>query len=147
MRAAMPTLVGNVTPGGHFTWHECECHSTPPVPVPPEYQDNARAVCRELERIRRVCGNKELTVTRIYSTKAHNDSIPGAAKASQHLTANAADILPPVEGMTGNDLGRVVQMLAHEPESRIRYIKVYPPPDTHVHFDLRKRSTLLVEGL
>jgi hypothetical protein len=140
----MPTLAGKVSP--HFSWRECECHSDPPVPVPPEYQDNARAVCRELERIRRVCGNIPLTVTRIYSTPEHNASLgPQAAKNSQHLKANAADILPPVEGMSTLDLARVVQMLANEPESRIRYIKHYD--GSHVHFDCRPGKSVIVEGL
>ena len=136
----MPTLAGKVTT--NFRWSEMECHSTPPVPVPDEYHDNARAVCRELERVRRICGNKPLEVTRVYSTPEHNAAVGGAPR-SQHLTANAADVVPPVEGMTTNDLGRIVQVIASEPESRIRFIKVYPG---HVHFDLRQRQTLLVEG-
>jgi hypothetical protein len=137
----MPTLAGKVTP--HFSWHECECHSDPPTPVPAEYHDNARAVCRELERIRRVLGNVPLAVSRIYSTPIHN-ALVGGAVGSQHLAANAADVLPPGHVST-TDLARLIQMLANEPESRIRFIKHYP--DHHVHFDLRKRQTLLVEGL
>ena len=136
----MPTLAGKVTQ--NFWWHEAECHSDPPVPVPDVYHNNVRAVCRELERVRHLCGNKPLTVTRIYSTSAHNAHV-GGAPGSQHLLANAADILPPIEGMTTQELGRVVQVLASEPESRIRYIKVYPG---HVHFDLRQRKALLTEG-
>ena len=112
--------------------------------MPPEYQDNARAVCRESERIRRVCGNKPLTMTRLFSTAQHNATIPGAAKNSQHLKANAADILPP-GAMTTEQLGRIVQMLATEPESRIRFIRVYA--DGHVHFDLRPGMAVVVEGL
>jgi len=138
----MPTLVGQAS--AHFTWHECECHSDPPVPVPDEYLENCRAVLREVERIRRVCGNKPLTMSRLYSTRSHNESIPGHAENSQHLYANAADILPP-EGMTVLELARIVQMLANEPESRVRYIKHYP--EHHVHLDCRRRQDLIVEGL
>jgi len=138
----MPTLVGQASP--HFGWHECECHSDPPVPVPDEYLENCRAVLREVERIRRVCGNKPLTMSRLYSTRSHNESIPGHAENSQHLYANAADILPP-EGMTVLELARIVQMLANEPESRVRYIKHYP--EHHVHLDCRRRQDLIVEGL
>lgn len=135
------TLVGLAS--AHFSWRECECHSTPPVPVPDEYLENARAVLRECERIRRVCGNKPLTMTRLYSTRQHNETIPGHAENSQHLKANAADILPP-GAMTTEQLARIVQMLAEEPESRIRFIKRYA---THVHFDLRPGKAVLVEGL
>lgn len=137
------TLTGSVIQGGHFSWREAECHSDPPVPVPPEYQDNARAVVREAERIRRVCGNKPLVMTRLYSTRAHNETIPGHANNSQHLYANAADILPPGE-MTTLQLARVVQMLAEEPESRVRFVKHYP--GSHVHFDLRPGKAVIVEG-
>jgi hypothetical protein len=138
----MPTLAGNASL--HFTWHSLgDNHGGKHVPVPPEFQDNARAVARECER--RVCGNVPLTVTRCFSTPESNRAVGGVPK-SQHLTANAADIIPPVAHMTALDLGRIVQMLANEPESRVRYIRVYPG-DGHVHFDLRKQRDLVVEGM
>ena len=136
-------LVGPVVPAGHFSWQEAECHSDPPVPVPAEYHGNVKAVVRELERIRRVCGNKPLAVTRIYSTAAHNASV-GGAKASQHLSANAADVTPPGK-MTTAELASVIHMLACEPESRIKFIKHYP--GSHVHFDLRPGKVVIVEGV
>ena len=136
------TKVGQAS--AHFSWHECECHSDPPVPVPDEYLENCRAVLREVERIRRVCGNTPIAMTRLFSTREHNESIPGHAPNSQHLYANAADILPP-EGMTVLELARIVQMLANEPESRVRYIKHYP--EHHVHLDCRQRQDVIVEGL
>jgi hypothetical protein len=141
----MPTLAGNITPGGHFTWHSFgDNHGGKHVPVPDEFRENARAVARECERVRRVCGNKPLTVTRCFSLPANNKAVGGAPK-SQHLLANAADIISPIPTMSVTDLGRLVQMLANEPESRIRFVKVYA--DGHVHFDCRPGKTVIVEGL
>lgn len=132
----------------HFSWREAECHSDPPVPVPEQYRHNARAVCRELERIRRVLGNRPLTVTDLYRTPAWNEELKRrgypTADHSQHLYANGADIVPNSATMTTADLGRLVQMLANEPESAVRYIKIYP---AHVHFDLRPGPHVIVEGL
>ena len=137
----MPTLAGQIT--RNFSWREAACHADPPVPVPGEYHGNVRAVAKELEKIRQCCGNRPLTVTRIYSTPAHNKAVGGAPR-SQHLVGNAADIVPPIANMTTVDLGRIVQMLANEPESRVRFVRVY---NTHVHFDLRPGSRVIVEGL
>jgi len=138
----MPTLVGKIT--DHFSWHEAECHSKPPVPVPDEFRHNARNVCLELEKIRRLCGAKPLTVTRIYSTPQHNAAV-GGAPHSHHLYANAADILPPIKGMTARELAQVVYVLSQQADSRVRYIRAYGD-DGHVHFDLRPRASVLTEG-
>jgi hypothetical protein len=140
----MPTLAGQAT--AHFSWHSLgDNHGGKHVPVPDEYRENALAVARECERIRRVCGNKPLTVTRCFSTSASNKAVGGAPR-SQHLIANAADIIPPIPTMSVNDLARIVQVLAEEPESRIRYVRAYLP-DSHVHFDLRPGKAVIVEGL
>lgn len=135
----MPKILGQASP--NFSWAELSSHdSTGDVMVPPQYRENALAVCRELERIRRVCGNRELWVTCCYRTPGHNAEV-GGAQASQHLYANAADILPPGK-LTVDELFEIVKMLAREPESRIRYAKRYAG---WVHLDLRRRDTPLFE--
>jgi hypothetical protein len=134
-------IVGFCTP--HFKWSECESHETPPVPVPEALRENCRATCVELERIRAACLCKGLTVTRLYSTPAHNAAV-GGAPGSWHLKALAADIVPP-EGMTARMLfQRVRQVPVLTPASRIRYVKFYPV-DGHVHLDLRPGETVITE--
>lgn len=133
--------VGTIT--SHFTWEEFACHDEARTPVPEEFRGNAYVLACELERIRLACGGKPLTVTRGYSTPAHNATIPGAAKASYHLRCLAADILPP-EGIALDELvrriRRIVSMFA---ACKIRYLKIYD--DGHLHVDCRPTEALVVE--
>ena len=142
----------------HFTWAEAECHSDPPVPVPVERRQNVSSVCLELERVREEGGGWPLPVHRIYSTREHNESLPGHADHSMHLFGLAADVTPALKPdpsdptgkrripvMTVRELFDVVLKVAQQPESRIRYIKHYP--EHHVHFDLRPRTTIITEGV
>ena len=128
-------LAGPISPNGHFTWDEFACHDAAGTPVPAEYEDHARAVNAELELIRRLCGDVPLTVTRVYSTPAHNATIPGAASQSYHLQALAADIVPPA-GVTPAEFFVYVLSTALSAHSLIRYVRLYNH-DGHVHFDLR----------
>jgi len=131
-------------PSRHFEWEELESHEATPVSVPEALKPNAILVCAELERIRKACGDYPLHVTRCYSTPQHNASIPGAAPNSYHLQAMAADVVPPMPLMTTTDLARIIIAIAKTPESNIRYVKRYTG---HVHFDIRPRRDLLVQGM
>ena len=128
-------MTGLITPNGHFTWDELACHDAERTPVPAEYEDHARAVVAELERIRHYCGNLPLTVTRLYSTPEHNATIPGAASQSFHLQALAADIISP-DGLSALGLFEVAVAVAILPDSLIRFVRLYRH-DGHVHLDLR----------
>lgn len=73
----------------HFKLKEFACKDG--TAVPREYWGNVQALMNELEKIRKVWG-KPITVISGYRTTKYNTQC-GGAKASQHLKANAADII------------------------------------------------------
>lgn len=73
----------------HFKLSEFACKDG--TPVPQQYWGNVQALMNELEKVRAVWG-KAITIRSGYRTESWNN-IQGGAKASQHLFANAADIV------------------------------------------------------
>jgi uncharacterized protein YcbK (DUF882 family) len=75
----------------HFTWSEAACHDGADVPL--EHQPNARRLALTvLEPLRARLGGPLVPIS-WYRSAWYNASV-GGAKASQHLTASAADIRP-----------------------------------------------------
>lgn len=72
----------------HFSIGEFGCRSG--ESVPPEYFDNLRLLCAQLEVIRSALGNRAVRITSGYRSPTWNRG-RGQPK-SQHLTASAADI-------------------------------------------------------
>ena len=73
----------------HFKLSEFACKDG--TAVPQKYWGNVQALMNELEKVRAVWG-KPITIRSGYRTESWNAK-QGGAKASQHLTANAADIV------------------------------------------------------
>ena len=73
----------------HFKLSEFACKDG--TPVPQQYWGNVQALMNELEKVRAVWG-KEITIRSGYRTESWNN-IQGGAPLSQHLSANAADIV------------------------------------------------------
>lgn len=101
----------NITP--HFKLREFDCKGTGEI-VPAKYHANLTELCLLLEDIRTLFGDRPLTITSGYRSKAHNDLIykkarrhkPTAGTLSQHLTASAADF-----HIQGCDIGDVEDVL------------------------------------
>ena len=74
----------------HFKRSEFDCHNG--VKVPKEYYGNLQKLMNELERVRAVWG-KPITIRSGYRTLEYNRQIGNTTDHSQHLYANAADIM------------------------------------------------------
>jgi hypothetical protein len=74
----------------HFKLSEFDCHDGTKVPA--QYYGNLQRLMNELEKIRAVWG-KKITIRSGYRTLAYNRAIGNTTDHSQHLTANAADIV------------------------------------------------------
>lgn len=74
----------------HFKRSEFDCHDGTKVPA--QYYGNLQSLMKELEKIRAIW-NKPITIRSGYRTLAYNRAIGNTTDHSQHLTANAADIV------------------------------------------------------
>jgi zinc D-Ala-D-Ala carboxypeptidase len=74
----------------HFKLSEFDCHDGTKVPA--QYYGNLQSLMKELEKIRAIW-NKPITIRSGYRTLAYNRAIGNTTDHSQHLTANAADIV------------------------------------------------------
>lgn len=66
----------------------------PAVDVPANLVPNVEHLANQLQVLRDKLGRR-IVITSCYRTQAKNDSLPGAAKYSQHLDAKAADFFIP----------------------------------------------------
>ena len=85
----------------HFTLGEVAANTQWPIPA--EYQDHAQATLELLEDVRAVLG-VPLRLTSLWRSRASNVLLPGHADASQHLSADGADVVP--VGITLEEAGR-----------------------------------------
>lgn len=74
----------------HFKRSEFDCRDGTKVPA--QYYGNLQSLMKELEKIRAIW-NKPITIRSGYRTLAYNRAIGNTTDHSQHLTANAADIV------------------------------------------------------
>lgn len=99
----------------HFEWHEFlvkgGSHQTNHLNTDPprELWPNVVPLVRVLEEVRKTIGHP-VVLTSVYRSKAYNDSLPGAAKSSQHMQFRAADLKAPGQG-TPADWHAVVKRL------------------------------------
>lgn len=118
----------------HFALSEAACHDG--APVPPELQRNAiHLATTVLEPLRARYGGALIPIS-WFRTDWYNRSI-GGAKASQHLTASAADIRPAdIAGLPRLRLC-LEAMLAAGQLTELGGWGWYP--DRWVHVDIRPR--------
>jgi len=132
----------------HFTWDECACHDRFHTPYPLDLRETrGRALAAALESIRAECSlvrgaDTPLVLTSVYRTPAHNKAVGGRPR-SRHLSGLAADCQCPF-GLTFHQFQQAVVDVAHRPDSKIRYVCIYPHQG-FVHVDLRDKPTVLVE--
>jgi len=132
----------------HFSWREFACHNWQRTAYPADWrEDRGRVLALELEAIRAVlCDwrgcDVPLYLNSVFRTPDWNAEVAGRSK-SKHLEGLAADVQCP-HGCTFSQFREVVLQVAKRPESRIRYVKVYPHQG-FIHLDIRERKTLLIE--
>ena len=74
----------------HFERREFDCHNG--VKVPEQYYGNLQRIMNELEKVRAIWG-KPIIIRSGFRTLEYNRAIGNTTDHSQHLTANAADIM------------------------------------------------------
>ncbi len=93
------------------------------IKVDPELTD-------KLEKLRKVIGNKAITITSGYRNPEYNKKV-GGVKDSQHLKGKAADIA--VKGMSSKELEKFAK------EVGFGYVATYKNKP-HLHVDVRKKK-------
>lgn len=117
---------------GNFQLHEFDSHDGAKMPA--GAKRNVLKLIENLEIIREALGNKPITITSGYRSKAHNNSLPNPKPNSQHLLGNAADIK--VKGMTPARVAKVIKSLMDEGKIEAGGLKAYK---TFVHYDRRNK--------
>ena len=115
----------------HFTWAEARCKDGADVPL--EYRENARRLAEVLEAIRGEAGGRPVRIVSWYRSPAYNRRI-GGARASQHMTASAADIR--IDGMTPAEVHAIVDAMMRRGEIPSGGLGRYR---TFTHVDIRGR--------
>ena len=123
----------------HFNLKELEYYDR----IPAEFLNNARELCRNLQKIREAVG-KPLKIISGYRSLERQMKVNPSAPKSLHLTAEAADIQPPA-GMTATELHKLISGLI-EKKSIVNgglglYIK-----DNFCHYDIRKNGPARWQG-
>jgi uncharacterized protein YcbK (DUF882 family) len=132
----------------HFSWREFACHNWQRTAYPADWRESrGLLLAAELEQIRARLSEWQGTDTPLYLNSVYRtpdwNTEVGGKTHSQHLEGRAADICCP-HGCTFAQLRAAVLEVARRPESKIRYVCVYPHQG-FVHIDIRSRATLLVE--
>ena len=71
-----------------------------------EHIENLRKLANHLEEVRITCGNRAITITSGFRTRAHNRAVGGASN-SQHLYGTAADIV--VSGLKASEVQKLLK--------------------------------------
>jgi len=136
------------TPSLHFSWDEFACRDYMHTPYPVDIRiDRGVQLANELERIRALLSSRlhrdcPLWLDSVYRTLAHNRFVGGKPR-SQHLAGRAADVRCP-HGCTYGMFRNAIEVVAAEPDSKIRYLCFYPHQG-FAHLDTRPTVRLVVE--
>lgn len=101
--------------------------------VPDKYIPNVLRVARNLQVLRDQLA-EPIHINSAYRTRSYNKSV-GGASASQHLTANAADIR--VKNKTPKQLSAIVESLITAGKLEFKGLGIYP---TFIHVDCRQKK-------
>ena len=117
----------------HFHSDEFRCHDMRGTAVPARFMPNVKRLAAQLEIIRAACGGKPVIVRSGYRTRDYNKAI-GGAKASQHLSGSAADIV--VVSMTPKQVHAVIEKLIAAGVLHNGGLGLYK---NFVHYDIRAK--------
>lgn len=109
----------------HFTRAELGYDAAPVA-----YRPNLERLAHLLERVREALG-VPLRVTSAYRSVQANASLPGASSTSQHLTGQAADVVP-----VGLSMQSALAKLAAVSFAGFGQLIVYPLSSDHLHISL-----------
>lgn len=84
-------LEDSIIPGGHFYWREATKNGTR-IPENKTIVDNVIAIAKKLEDVRKLLGNRPITITSWYRPPHVNRAVGGASR-SKHLGGGAVDII------------------------------------------------------
>lgn len=96
----------SVPKSAHFKMSEFKCKDG--TAVPKEYWGNLQKLMDMLEKLRKECGDKPVTINSGYRTQSYNKKVGGATN-SLHLQALAADIR--VSGKTPSEVYNIADKL------------------------------------
>jgi uncharacterized protein YcbK (DUF882 family) len=106
--------------------------------IPTEFLDNARELCRNLQKIRDAVG-KPLRLISGYRSLERQMQLNPSAPKSKHLTAEAADIAPPA-GMTATELHKIILDLIDKKVILNGGLGLYVK-DNFCHYDVRRDAS------
>ena len=101
--------------------------------IPTELLDNARNLCKNLQKIRDTVG-KPLKILSGYRSWARQQIVNPSVKKSLHMEAMAADLQ--VDGMTATELHKIILNLIEKKEIVNGGVGIYLKSN-FVHFDIR----------
>lgn len=122
--------LGNEKLTENFNLFEFSCNNESKTPVPKKYLNNVRKLAENLQVLRYDIA-KSINVNSGYRTPAYNKKV-GGVKASQHMTAKAADIH--VKGISPKKLGERIKKLIEEGKMDKGGLGIYK---NFVHYDIR----------
>ena len=79
-----------VIPDGHFKWYEVTSNQTR-IPKNIAIEGRIYKTAHELEKVRRILGNKPILIHSWYRDETANMRVPGAAHNSRHLFGDGVD--------------------------------------------------------
>ena len=121
-------------PSPNLRWSEMACKDSARTPYPAEWRrTRAVSLAFAFEAVRCEYG-LPIAILSGYRTPAHNKSIPGASKNSQHMQGRALD-LKPLKGKPLRPLIEAVQAVARRGDTDLRGVGLY---ETFVHIDVRQ---------
>lgn len=123
-------------PSKHLSWKELACKDG--TPYPERFINDGRVfkLAQAFEEIRRLCGDRPITILSAYRTPSWNIKVGGAVR-SQHVQGRALDLLPPG---TMKPIKFYELIKANHEEFGINGIGLYK---AFVHIDIRHSDHLI----
>jgi uncharacterized protein YcbK (DUF882 family) len=105
--------------------------------IPTEYLDNARELCRNLQKIRDAVG-KPLRIISGYRSLERQMKVNPSAPKSKHLTAEASDLQ--CAGLSATELHKIILDLIEKKVILNSGVGLYVK-DNFVHYDIRRDAS------
>ena len=119
-----------ITKNFNLSEFQCKCGCKMPAKV----LGNVLVLAEQLQVLRDAL-DTPIHLTNAYRCKAHNDSITGSSKNSQHLLGKAADIQ--IEHLTSREISTTIEIFIDEGIMKQGGLATY---ETFVHYDIRGKK-------